>query len=136
MSRVASFWVVWLVVGLAGAKSWFSGACPPGACNGILVAMQLPGLLLAGAVWLGIGFAVSLLLPAKPSPYFPKALPTDNGDAALAAADESEPPDDVGLMEKYGVRLEGRQYVLRDYRYDRLVDAVNYAKLLGARGDA
>lgn len=45
-------------------------------------------------------------------------------------ADEQE-----RLMTSLAIRFDGRQYRYRDYRYDRLDDAVAYAKLQLARGE-
>jgi hypothetical protein len=39
------------------------------------------------------------------------------------------PPADVELMEKYSITFDGERYAYKDYRYDRLNDAINYAKL-------
>jgi hypothetical protein len=44
-------------------------------------------------------------------------------------AQEAEENRDPGkLMAKFGITKEANQYVYRGYRYDRLEDAVNYAK--------
>lgn len=50
-------------------------------------------------------------------------------------SDSEESLDDGRLMQKYGIGFEGGQYVFGEYRYDRLRDAVAYARLLTRRGD-
>lgn len=42
--------------------------------------------------------------------------------------------ESVPEMTKLGVHFDGRQYRYRDYRYDRLEDALAYARLELARG--
>jgi len=37
------------------------------------------------------------------------------------------------LMSKLSIRYDGLHYVFEDYRYDRLTDAVSYARLMRAR---
>ena len=66
---------------------------------------------------------------------------TPRGTAALAAA---EPPGDSSderarQMAELCISFNGRDYVYRGYRYERLGDAVNYARLERSRavpGDA
>lgn len=52
-------------------------------------------------------------------------------DSAFDAADLSA--DERRRIVKYGIGFDGRYYRYRDYRYDRLSDALNYAELDGAR---
>lgn len=47
----------------------------------------------------------------------------------LASADET----DVELMSKYGITFDGERYRYQEYKYDRLADAANYAKLQMSR---
>lgn len=59
--------------------------------------------------------------PGKP----PEAPPPDAGQGVPPST-----PDGRELqMSMLGVRFDGRQYRYRSYRYDRLSDALNYARL-------
>jgi hypothetical protein len=40
----------------------------------------------------------------------------------------SEKVTDEELMNKYGITLQGDKYFYKNYKYERLIDAVNYAK--------
>lgn len=41
--------------------------------------------------------------------------------------------DEMLLMQEFGISFDGRRYLFAGYRYDRLADAVNYAKLMRLR---
>jgi hypothetical protein len=60
--------------------------------------------------------------------------------AAMPAAEDVDVPDESGreLMAALGITFQDGVYRLGEFRYDRLVDAVNYARLrrLHARADA
>lgn len=103
----------------------------------MLVGLQLPGLFFGFLVWLGIGIAISVFLARQATGGLPQAGASDRGDveAAPPAAPE-DPPDDATLMQQYGIRQDGQHYVFGDYRYDRLGDAVAYARLVEKRGGA
>lgn len=45
----------------------------------------------------------------------------------------TDPAEDARLMLSYGIVDDGRRYRLQGYRYDRLADAVNHARLLRLR---
>ena len=42
-------------------------------------------------------------------------------------------PNDSQLMEEYGVTFDGERYCYESYRYDKLADALSYAKLQAVR---
>ena len=45
--------------------------------------------------------------------------------------------EDKKVMEKYGIKCEQRTvFFWKDYKYERLADAVNYAKLASAKTKA
>lgn len=46
---------------------------------------------------------------------------------------EAAPLSDDELMRRLGISFDGERYHFREYRYDRLADAVNYAQLLQKR---
>lgn len=50
------------------------------------------------------------------------------GEKAKGAVPSSSAPSDAQLMDQYGITFDGRQYAYRDFRYDRLGDAVSYAR--------
>lgn len=133
MAQLA-FWAIWLLVGYVGAGAWLAAACPPAACSGILVGLQLPGLVLGFVGWLAIGIMVSVYLARDASP----AQGPDPGTQAPAAGSlepaEDETLDEEQLMRKYGIRREGERFAFGDYRYDRLRDALAYARLQKKRG--
>lgn len=100
----------------------------------MLVAFQLPQLIVPFIVWLLGGIAVSIFIGTRsalhsekrpeqramestPQPVNPEAAPTS--------------PDD--LMRQYGVSFDGEKYQYGEYHYDKLADAVNYAKLTNRR---
>ena len=43
------------------------------------------------------------------------------------------PPNDEPLMNEFGVTFDGERYRYESYRYDKLADAITYAKLQAAR---
>ena len=58
--------------------------------------------------------------------------------AASGAMQISEPElmhEEERWMTSLAIRFDGRQYCYRDYRYDRLDDAVTYARLQRERGE-
>lgn len=50
------------------------------------------------------------------------------------AADTTDPTEREHLMWAFGIGFTGRYYEYAGYRYDRLADAVNYARLQRAMG--
>ena len=46
---------------------------------------------------------------------------------------KADPDNPASLMKKYGITKEGDKYCFDVYHYDRLDDALNYAKLLESR---
>jgi hypothetical protein len=42
-------------------------------------------------------------------------------------------PDEALLMQEFDIRFDGQRYLFAGYRYERLADAVNYAKLMRLR---
>jgi hypothetical protein len=128
----AAFWAIWLTLGIVGAKAWLSNACPHAGCSGILVGLQLPGLLLWFAAWLGLGVAVSVLLSRSRETG---AQGTVLVRPPAATSEDDDRLDEPSLMAKYEITREGERYAFRSYKYDRLADAVNYARLIRGRGD-
>lgn len=59
------------------------------------------------------------------SPYAPHSTAPES--RSLGEEDERR------LARQLGVGFDGRHYRYRDYRYDRLADAINYARLEQAR---
>ena len=70
--RLLLFCTVWLSFGALGASAWLNGACPPGACNFVLVLFQAPAFLVGAVVWLLSGIAISVVIASRgastPSP--------------------------------------------------------------------
>jgi len=58
--------------------------------------------------------------------YCGRDLPTD--DAVSVSASWPNLADEKALMEKYGIRRDGYDYIFGLYRYEKLADAVAYAK--------
>jgi len=50
------------------------------------------------------------------------------GDVTGSKEPERAAPSDGELMATYGISFDGKQYGYAGYRYDRLADAVNYAR--------
>jgi hypothetical protein len=53
-----------------------------------------------------------------------KELPSTLGRATQPAG----PTDQRQLMEQFGIEFDGEKYHFREYRYDKLEDAVSYAR--------
>lgn len=124
------FWIVWVLVGYAGANTWLAATCPPAACSMMLVALQLPQLIVPFIVWLLGGIAVSVFMASRsalpPTQQAVESTPQPtNPEAAPASLDD--------LGKQYGISFDGEKYQYGEYRYDKLVDAVNYAKLSNRR---
>ena len=49
------------------------------------------------------------------------------GDLFLGQAAEPTETDEAA-MTRYGIKFDGKQYVFKDYGYDKLADAIAYAK--------
>lgn len=54
-------------------------------------------------------------------------------EAPINATSPEAQPSDSQLMEEYGVTFDGERYSYESYRYEKLADAVNYAKSQAAR---
>ncbi len=52
---------------------------------------------------------------------------TDSEEIIEMAGDKSEATDST-IMEKYGISFQNGMYVFQSYRYEKLSDAINYAK--------
>lgn len=46
---------------------------------------------------------------------------------------EQQQPTDVRQMQEYGISFDGERYSFAGYRYEKLADAINYAKLQNKR---
>ena len=136
-----------VIVGILGAS--FGG-------GRIQVVSVLLGIVFGGAIFF-VGYLLSLLFRGKAhlmlaileieantassSPMAgehskPEQLETIKQMQIKSLESESptiaqDPPDptDKELMEKYSITFDGEQYQYRSYRYKRLIDAVNYAKM-------
>jgi hypothetical protein len=61
---VVAAWIFWLWIGFICASAWLAHACPDAACNGILIALQLPQLLIGAVIWFGLGVLGSIAIVA------------------------------------------------------------------------
>ncbi|MHB1620860.1 MAG: hypothetical protein ACYCTY_12915 [Sulfuricella sp.] len=80
------------------------------------------------------------LLAAKGNSQGGVAPVVQQGSPAISAADtrqqhttENSAPSDTQQMEKYGITFDGERYAYGEYKYDRLSDAIIYAKLQNKR---
>jgi|JI8StandDraft_2_1071088.scaffolds.fasta_scaffold55568_2 hypothetical protein len=55
------------------------------------------------------------------------------GGTPMAAKQVEPAPSDSEQMAKHGIRFDGEKYCFREYRYDRLSDAISYAELQAKR---
>lgn len=86
-----------------------------------LIAMAGAALFLAGIILHAASEIIEALSPsAAPSS---RTLPSPELRVSPA-----ETESDAVLMERHGIALDGDKYVFGQYRYDRLADAVAYAK--------
>jgi hypothetical protein len=64
------------MLGAILGSAWLNHACPPAACSGILMLMQLPELAIVGIIWLASGLVgIPILLSIKPRPHEKAAEP-------------------------------------------------------------
>lgn len=82
------------------------------------------GIFIAGSA-LAAGGAAAEAFKGKPMPHA-----VDYTDIGASAAVES----DEALAERYGIIRNGDIYQYGEYRYDRLSDAVNYARKSSSSG--
>lgn len=59
--------------------------------------------------------------------------PEPKRDATAAGKQVEAAPSDSEQMAKHGIRFDGEKYCFREYRYDRLSDAISYAELQAKR---
>ena len=98
-----------------------------------LVALQLPQLMVPSLVWLLGGIIVSVFTASRSPP--PPAQ--QSVESAPQPANPEAVPSSVEDLEKlYGISFDGEKYQFAGYRYDKLADAVSYAKLMNKRHDA
>jgi len=88
------------------------------------VLFAISAVLISGAV-------VADAIDALPSKL--EKLLTHKGAKELpsmlsAAAQPAGPIDQRQLMEQFGITFDGEKYHFREYRYDKLEDAVSYAR--------
>lgn len=83
-------------------------------------------LVSPGAAWLGRPRSSPAQQPSEGE--FERKL------AALAEDDRQLAESE--LMVKYGISFDGRRYAYAGYHYDRLQEALQYARMALARGDA
>lgn len=90
-----------------------------------LIAMAGAALFLAGIIFHAASDLAEALKPAAPVTTVAASPPTSDILPTAVARDETS---DAELMAQHGITTEGGQYVFGQYRYDRLTDAVAYAK--------
>lgn len=50
-------------------------------------------------------------------------------EQAVVTTTHVSPPSGTKQMEEYGITFDGEHYAYGEYKYDKLSDAINYAKL-------
>lgn len=129
------FWIGWIALGYAAWSAWLQRACPHAGCSFILVMPQLLELIVPFMVWGAVGVAASiginLMRGRRRSPAASKVgvEPSPLPDAVQA------PVSAEALMHELGITFDGRLYGFREYRYEKLADAIAYARLAGRRDD-
>jgi hypothetical protein len=61
--------------------------------------------------------------------FYQKGLPS----IAVPVTPQVAMPDNEKLIDEFGITFDGERYCYETYRYDKLADAVTYAKLQAAR---
>lgn len=85
------------------------------------MAMAGLGLFLAGIIFHAVGEAIET--------FRAKVAPITSPMASEIAVEKSGSVEgDTETMERYGITFDGEKYAFAQYRYDRLADAVAYAK--------
>jgi hypothetical protein len=106
----------------------------------LLLALAGCSLFVAGVIIAVAGEIVSQFEPRLAAPPAigsgsstpgPSIVEEGDDEQAIRAGQDDDEPD---LMRKHGITHEGDQYVYGRFRYDRLVDAIAYAKREAARG--
>jgi hypothetical protein len=101
----------------------------------MLVLLQLPQLALPMFIWFVAGVAISIFIAARKAKHAAAPLPP----AERVVQGIPHPPiavpsaNDTDLMNQFNISFDGRQYEFNGYRYDRLSDAVSYARLVTTR---
>jgi hypothetical protein len=70
---------------------------------------------------------------AKESTMSPRTPGSTDGKAELVVAATALTADQRRKVAQFGIGFDGRHYQYRDYHYDRLSDALNYAELESGR---
>ena len=123
------FWIGWIAFGCAAWSAWLQRACPHAGCSFILVAPKMLELIVPFMVWGVLGVVVSIginvMRGRRRSPAAGKvqARPSQRPDVAEA------PVSTEALMRELGITFDGSLYGFREYRYEKLADAIAYAKL-------
>lgn len=63
------------------------------------------------------------------SPMAKKFLRENFPEQAVVATTHEPPPSDTQQMEEHGIAFDGERYAYGEYKYDRLSDAISYAKI-------
>jgi hypothetical protein len=127
------FWIGWAALGYAAWSAWLQRACPHAGCSFMLVAPKLLELIVPFMVWGAVGVAASIgikLMRGRrrpPAESRVQAAPSPLPDAVQA------PVSAEALMHELGITFDGRLYGFREYRYEKLADAIAYAKLAQRR---
>lgn len=110
---------------------------------GVYALLQGAGGIVGGASFLIAGLLLALVVKAAVEMSLMLADIADCTVASLAPASQQAVPhqpstttlppaadnrSEAELMAEHGIALEGGQYVFQGYRYDRLADAIAYAK--------
>lgn len=137
--RYAIFWIGWVALGYAAWSAWLQRACPHAGRSFILVAPQLLELVVPFMVWGAAGVAASIGIKLMRGRRRP---PAENKLQAVPSPLLSPLPDAIqvpviaeALMHELGITFDGSRYGFREYRYEKLADAVAYARLAARRND-
>lgn len=65
--------------------------------------------------------------------YCGRDLDQTKGKESGEVAHREVPPSDEQQMEQYGITFDGERYVYGEYRYEKLTDAISYAKVQSKR---
>jgi hypothetical protein len=100
-----------------------------------------PLVLLAPIVTaIGIGCCVAFVvyLLARVLLYEPRGeeQATAKSPPASKVGIAEGPPDSRDFMDVYGITFDGAKYSFREFQYEKLEDAINYAKIVRRRGGA
>jgi hypothetical protein len=117
---------VFIALGVFAALAASGGAEGAGAFGSL--AFTLGGGLVFIGFWISLFSKLEARLIDIQKIVAGGDLQSEIVSAKSGDAEADRAPSDREMMSMYGIVVDGDKYVFQNYRYDRLSDAINYAK--------